>query len=46
VVVALSHPYASAAALLANGRVVGQTSDASISHAGMAHLSAIRAADS
>jgi hypothetical protein len=46
VVVALSHPYESAVALLADGRVVGPAAGAGILGGRMDDLSAIRAADS
>jgi predicted dienelactone hydrolase len=46
VVVALSHPYESAIALLAEGRVVGPVTSATIFGGSMADMVAIRAADS
>jgi predicted dienelactone hydrolase len=46
VVIALSHPYESAVSVLADGRVVGTASGASILGANMADMTPIRAADS
>jgi predicted dienelactone hydrolase len=46
VVVALSHPYESAVSVLADGRVVGTASAASVFGANMADMTPIRAADS
>src|SRR4051812_2272512 len=46
VVIALSHPYESAVSVLADGRVVGATTGASVLGANMADMTPIRAADS
>jgi predicted dienelactone hydrolase len=46
VVVALSHPYESAVSVLADGRVVGTVTGASVFDANMADMTPIRAADS
>src|ERR671938_837691 len=46
VVVALSHPYESAVSVLADGRVIGTATGASVLGANMADMTPIRAADS